>query len=211
MNKATLWRKLALLKGLSDMVEEFSALPLTGANFPDWETVMGAQGGCYGCWCTYFRLKSEARDAMSRDDRKHYMHDIVQNGAAPGIIGYLNGVAVGWVQVGPRMDVPRWNGVRTVSHPVDQADAQDENVWAVSCFFVVRSQRGKGLSHRLLGAAVEFARQRQARVLDACPIDKAKQSASVGLFVGPSRIFHAAGFQEIALRKAGRPLMRLTL
>ncbi|MCA1970648.1 MAG: GNAT family N-acetyltransferase, partial [Rhizobium sp.] len=46
---------------------------------------------------------------------------------------------------------------------------------------------------------------------EACPIDRTKQSKSVGLYVGPTRIFRAAGFEEVALRKEGRPLMRLAL
>ena len=42
-------------------------------------------------------------------------------------------------------------------------------------------------------------------------MDHAKQAKSVGLFVGSTQVFEKAGFSEAALRKPGRPLMRLEL
>ncbi|MCM2473810.1 GNAT family N-acetyltransferase [Rhizobium sp. CG5] len=172
---------------------------------------MGPQGACYGCWCTYFRLAASQRKLLGNADKKAFIRTRVQTGPPPGLIGYRDGQPVGWVQVGPRSDVPNWNSSRTVSRPLDEADAVDPGVWAISCFFVVSAGRGTGLSHALLAAAVDFARQNGARRVEACPIDRAKQSKSVGLYVGPTRIFRVAGFEEVALRKAGRPLMQLSL
>ncbi len=71
--------------------------------------------------------------------------------------------------------------------------------------------RGKGYSHRMLSEAVNFAKASGARILEGCPIERTKQSKSVGLYVGSLRIFEAAGFSEVAKRKDGRPLMRLVL
>lgn len=187
----------------------FTTKPLTADLWPDFETVMGPQGACYGCWCTYFRLAPAQRKLLGGAEKKQYMRARVLSGPPPGLIGYRDGQPVGWVQVGPRSDVPNWNSPRTVSRPVDEADAADPGVWAISCFFVVSSGRGVGLSHLLLAAAVDFARQNGASRVEACPIDRTKQSKSVGLYVGPTRIFRAAGFEEVALRKEGRPLMRL--
>lgn len=63
----------------------------------------------------------------------------------------------------------------------------------------------------MLSEAILFAKGNAARVLEACPIDRTKQSKSIGLYVGSTRIFEAAGFAEVAKRKDGRPLMRLEL
>ncbi|RVA77702.1 GNAT family N-acetyltransferase, partial [Mesorhizobium sp. M7A.F.Ca.US.006.04.2.1] len=54
-------------------------------------------------------------------------------------------------------------------------------------------------------------RQNGARLLEACPIDLSRDSRSIGLFVGSSRVFEKAGFERLLERKAGRPLMRLVL
>jgi predicted GNAT family acetyltransferase len=115
------------------------------------------------------------------------------------------------MQIGPRADVPQWNNKGRGSAPVDPADAADPAVWAISCFFIRNSARGRGLTHHLVAAGVDFARKSSARFLEACPMDQSKDSRSLGLFVGSTRVFEKAGFERLAERKAGRPLMRLVL
>ena len=193
------------------MSGQFHALPLVPELWQDFETVMGPQGACYGCWCTYFRLPPALRKTMNGAQKKQVMRARVAAGPPPGLIGYLDGEPVAWLQVGPRADVPNWNSPRTVSRPLLPEDADDPAIWAVSCFFVVSRQRGKGLSHTMLESAKGFARDHGARILEACPIDHTKQSKSVGLYVGPTAVFKKAGFEQVALRKEGRPLMRLDL
>lgn len=192
-------------------MNDFHARPLTPDRWRDFETLFGPQGACYGCWCTHFRIPSDRRKTMDGDDKKAFMQARVDHGPPPGLLGYLDDAPVAWVQVGPRAELPGWNSPRTVSRPLDEADADDPGVWAVSCFFMASRQRGKGISHRMLSEAIVYAGQSGARLLEACPIDRTKQSKSVGLYVGSTRIFEAAGFEEVARRKGGRPLMRLVL
>jgi len=115
------------------------------------------------------------------------------------------------VQVTPRAHVPRWNTDRTVSRPLDGDDPSDPGLWAISCFFIQSRQRGQGLSHALVEAAVAHARDNGARLVEACPMQRARQSKSIGLFVGSVSVFAKAGFAIVAERKDGRPLMRKVL
>ena len=78
---------------------------------------------------------------------------------------------------------------------MEDGPADDPGVWAVSCFFFASKERGNGLSHPMLAAGIELARSSGARFLEASPMDKAKQSKSIGLFVGSTRIFEKAGFK----------------
>jgi GNAT superfamily N-acetyltransferase len=192
-------------------MQNFRAVPLTSDRWPDFERLFGPKGACCGCWCTSFRLSADIRKNMDGDGRKAFMQARVLEGPPPGILGYLDDVPAAWVQVGARADVPRWNSPTTVSRPLETGDADDPGVWAISCFFAASKFRGRGLSHMMLAQAIAFASSHGARKLEACPIDHAKQSKSVGLNVGPTRIFAAAGFAEVARRKDGRPLMRLAL
>lgn len=185
--------------------------PLTAEFWPALEDLFGPQGACYGCWCTYFRLPPARRRAGTRETNKAHLMNRVEAGPPPGLIAFQDGAPVGWMQIGPRADVPEWNNARRVSAPLEGEDLTDPASWAISCFFIRSKARGRGLSHRLVAAGIDFARGNGARVLDACPIDEAKQSKSVGLFVGSTRVFEAAGFRAVALRKPGRPLMRLEL
>jgi len=186
-------------------------LPLTAERWPDFEDLFGKQGACYGWWCTHFRLPPAVRRDNDRARNKDHIQARIMAGPAPGLLAYAEGRAVGWMQIGPRADVPEWNNAGRVSAPVEPNDAADPSVWAISCFFLRSSARGKGLTHRMVSAGIEFARAGGARLVEACPIDQSKDSRSIGLFVGSTRVFEKAGFEPAVVRKSGRPLMRFAL
>ena len=139
------------------------------------------------------------------------MRSRVEDGPPPGLLALRGGEAIGWMQIGPRADVPEWNNSGRSSAPLEDGPADDPGIWAVSCFFFASKERGKGLSHLMLEAGIEHARTCGARLLEASPMDKAKQSKSIGLFVGSTRVFEKAGFKTLVTRKEGRPLMRFVL
>ncbi len=185
--------------------------PLTPELWPAFEDLFGKQGACYGCWCTHFRLRPAVRRENDRQRNKDHIRARIEAGPPPGLLAFDGDAAVGWMQIGPRADVPEWNNAGRVSAPLATEDADDNGVWAISCFFTRNSARGRGLSHRLVAAGIGFARENGARLLEACPIDYSRDSRSVGLFVGSTRVFEKAGFVRVAERKAGRPLMRMEL
>lgn len=186
-------------------------VPATSARWPDFERLFGPSGACYGCWCLHFRVPPKVRQETPAEEKKLMMKARIDEGPPPGLLGYLDGEPVAWMQIGPRSDVPEWNNAKRVTEPLADGPADDPAVWAISCFFTRGRARGRGLSHDMVRAGIGFARENGARLLEACPMDKAKQSKSVGLFVGSTSVFRKAGFEEVALRKEGRPLMRLVL
>ena len=190
---------------------EVEVLPLTSDRWPEFEALFGKQGACYGCWCTHFRLPPAVRRENDRQRNKDFIHMRIEAGPPPGLLAMAGGEAVGWMQVGPRADVPEWNTARRVSAPLEPGEERDPAVWAISCFFIRNRARGKGLTHRLVAAGIAFARANGARMLEACPMDQSRDSRSIGLFVGSTRVFEKAGFSVAAARKPGRPLMRLQL
>ena len=192
-------------------MEDLRIQPLTPELIPDFTALFGPQGACYGCWCTYFRLRPKERQAMDGDGKREVMLDRIRRGPPPGLLAYSGAQPVGWMQIGPRADVPEWNNPGRVSTPLPDGPAGDPQVWAISCFFFHARERGHGLSHPMLAAGIAFARRNGARLLEAAPMDRAKQSKSVGLFVGSTSVFLKAGFRQVAAVKEGRPLMRLTL
>lgn len=185
--------------------------PLTPDMWPHFEDLFGKQGACYGCWCTYFRLPPAARRENTRERNKDHIKARIEAGPPPGLLAFEDGQAIGWIQVGPRTDVPEFNNSGRASAPFSPEEAKDVAVWAISCFFIRNKARGQGLTHKLVDAGIAFARRSGAKVLEACPMDQSKDSRSVGLYVGSSRVFEKAGFIRAAERKPGRPLMRLEL
>ena len=189
---------------------ELSVVPVTSQRWPDIEVVFGTKGDPAWCFCQFFLTTGRGYEESAEQNRRDLCAQLSHE-PPPGLLAFDGERAIGWMQIGPRADVPEWNSPRRVSAPLDEGASANPDVWAISCFFVRSSARGKGLSHRLVTAGVDFARAGGARQLEACPIDQSKDSRSVGLFVGSTRVFEKAGFARVAERRAGRPLMRLVL
>ncbi|RVB28803.1 GNAT family N-acetyltransferase, partial [Mesorhizobium sp. M7A.F.Ca.CA.004.05.1.1] len=107
--------------------------PLAPELWAEFEDLFGKQGACYGCWCTHFRLAPAVRRESSRERNKDHIKARIEAGPPPGLLAFEDGQAVGWMQIGPRADVPEWNNQGRGSAPVDPADAADPAVWAISC------------------------------------------------------------------------------
>ena len=133
------------------------------------------------------------------------MKALVDRDSVPGLIGYDDGVPVAWVSLGPREDYARLRR-SPVMKPVD-----DRPVWSIVCFFVDRNARGRGLSRRMLEAAVDYARSRGARLVEAYPVDKDQRGHPDDMFFGAKSMYDRAGFREVARRKPTRPVVRKSL
>lgn len=72
-------------------------------------------------------------------------------------------------------------------------------------------QAGRGVANALLDGAIEVARRRGVRILEACPVDKPGRVSPETLWFGTAGMYLRAGFQEIARRKATRAVVRLDL
>ncbi len=186
-------------------------LPLTADLWPALERLFGKQGACMGCWCMHWRLPHNEWQAARGGKAKRLFKRRVCRGPPPGVVAFEGDEAVGWLQIGPRADAPQWNGVKRVSAPLSPEDAEDERVWAATCFFVRPGRRGKGVTDTLLAAGVKLAKKNGARMIEACPMAPDGRASASGLYVGHVNVFERAGFREAARRRDNRPLMRLEL
>jgi hypothetical protein len=63
----------------------------------------------------------------------------------------------------------------------------------------------------MLKAAIEYARSRGARLVEAYPVDGRGRIADDSMWFGAKSMYDRAGFVEVARRKPTRPLVRKTL
>ena len=86
--------------------------------------------------------------------------------------------------------------------PLDDAPA----CWAVVCFYVERGERRGGVAAALLEAAVAFAADHGATLLEGYPKDtEGDRKHANEMFVGSMSMFAEAGFTEAGRRSpAGR-------
>ena len=121
-------------------------------------------------------------------------------------MAYAEGEPVGWCSVAPRRDFSALERSRILK-PVD-----DQPVWSVVCFFVAKPSRRKGVTHQLLTAAVEYARDKGAKIIEGYPVEpKTGSVPEVFVFTGLAPAFRKAGFVQVARRSETRPIMRYTI
>ena len=155
------------------------------------------------CFCMYYR-KTGSGTGVGADNRRA-MKALVNEGTVPGLIGYEDGVPVAWVSLGPREDYAKLRR-SPIMKPVD-----DRPVWSIVCFFVDQKARGRGVSERMLRAAVDYARSRGARLLEAYPVDGDERRHPDDMFFGAKSMYDRAGFREVARRRPSRPVVRKPL
>jgi GNAT superfamily N-acetyltransferase len=184
----------------------FRTRPLTPDSWPDLEQLFGLPGGSIvrGCWCMHYRKTGQGSGSAGAAS-KLALCDLVNSGVVPGLIGYLDGSPAGWISLGPREEYLRLRR-SPIMKPVD-----DTKVWSVVCSYVARPYRGLGLQHQLLAAAIGFARDNGARVLEAYPVDKAGRSQDDFMFFGSRSLYERAGFREVVRRSPTRVVMRRAL
>lgn len=179
--------------------------PLTSHRWPDFEKLFGKNGACAGCWCMWWRLPHAQWQAQKGEGNRKAMRRLVKSGAKPGLLAYADGQAVGWCAVAPRTKYVRFATSRVLK-PVD-----DQPVWSVTCFFVARAYRRRGITRQLLEAAAEFAMRQGAKILEGYPVEPKRDQPDAFVYTGLSSAFRKAGFEEVARRSPSRPIFRREL
>jgi len=184
---------------------KFAALaihPLTPNRWNDFDALFGKNGACAGCWCTWWRMGQSEWLAKKGDGTKRMMHALVKKGPPPGLLAYADDEAVGWCALAPREDYPRLSRSKILA-PVDDAP-----VWSVTCFFVRRDWRRRGVTVALLKEAAHWVASRGGRLLEGYPTDTDKEQPAAFVYHGLFGAFRKAGFREVARRSKSRPIVR---
>ena len=174
--------------------------PLTPERWSAMEDLFGAGGACGKCWCMYWRIGSAYRKRAPEENMRDF-HAVVEAGPPPGLVAFAADSAIGWCQVTPQNALPAMAKAKEIG------PADDMGIWSLSCIYVRKGWRRKGVARALVEAAVEFARDFGAPALEAYPLDaKLTNSAS---FTGFVSTFERAGFEIVSRKFPARPVMRI--
>ena len=189
-----------------------AVVPLAPERFPDLAALFEEGGDPKWCWCTYFRVRGrDWSNSTAAGNRAELAASSEREDVAPGLLGYRDDRVVGWVSLGPREDYARLVASKILA-PVD-----DTPVWSIVCFVVSRRARGQGVATELLAAAIDYARDHGATMLEAYPVDTAGgHIPAANAFHGPLSMFERAGFAIVERRQWNattpiRPIVRLAL
>lgn len=177
-------------------------VPLTPGRMRDLAELFGEGQDAKWCWCAVPRVRGTP--ARRRADRVVPNRAVLQEAVrstsredrAPGLIAYRGGSALGWVSLGPREDYDRLEHSRVLRR------VDERPVWSIVCFVVGKPARGEGIALALLDAAVAYAREHGATLLEAYPVDTGgKRIHSAYAYRGTLSMFERAGFEVVARRQ----------
>jgi len=177
--------------------------PVTPERWHDLETLFGKNGAYGGCWCMWWRVPRSDFGKQAGQGNREALKAIVDSGEIPGLLAYATGKPIAWCSVAPREAFPSLERSRTLKR------VDDLPVWSIVCFYVAKPYRRMGLMAELLRAAIDYARQHGAKIVEGYPIEpKHDDSPPVSTFTGIFSAFQEVGFVEVARRSEKRPIMR---
>lgn len=188
------------------MAASLSFKPLTAAEWADFVQLFQEHGPQNGCWCMYWRIKRADCQRQFGQGNKLAFQKIVEAGNIPGILAYHAGQPVGWCSIAPREEF----SVLDRSPTLKRVD--DQPAWAITCCFVSKPYRRRGLTEILIRSAIAYAAERGAKIIEAYPLrTETTKLLPYERFMGIESTFARLGFQVIARRSDRRPLMRYTI
>jgi GNAT superfamily N-acetyltransferase len=175
--------------------------PLTPEKWNDIQTLFENDTVCRACWCMWWRISASEWTKGRGKRNRNLLKASVNSGKTPGIIAYSDGQPIGWCSVSPREEYARLERSRTLRR------IDEKPVWSVVCFFVSKPFRGKGISTKLLQAAVDHAESQGATIIEGYPSKCEKKQQDSLVYTGLVSAFQKVGFKPVADSKT-RTTMR---
>ena len=156
----------------------------------DLATLWADTNGCDGCWCFNHHIEPGADDVRG-DEAREAKRRYLAAGRAGGVLGYLDGLPVGWCAVDLARDIPGHDCVRQLD------DASDEGVWFIHCFYVRPEARGRGVARAMLLGTIEWLRRLGATRVEGFP-SPPDEEPLFHAFGGPFGLYAEQGFVRVA-------------
>ena len=198
------------------MIDDIRIVPANEASCRDLLAVFGDRGSSAECFCQRYKLQPrEAFSRFPREERRERLLEQTRCGdpaaeVTSGIVALLGDEPVGWCAVEPR---PAYFGLARVYRVPWEGrteDKADEGIWAVTCVLVRAGFRKRGIAYALARGAVEHARARGARALEAYPYrTEVGEVTWDEIHPGTESIFIAAGMREVTRPGKRRVVMRI--
>lgn len=130
-------------------MSRYTVKALDESTWPAYAELMERHNGVWGgCWCMGFHPEGFTGDPAVHRARKECR---VREGRAHAALVFHEDVCVGWCQFGNPEELSR------IKHgKAYRAGLTDLPDWRITCFFVDKKHRGKGVASRALEGALEL-------------------------------------------------------
>ena len=190
----------------------YTTKELSANTWNDFEKLAAQQGTC---WCTYYqRPKPVHRGKLPREqvkkDNQLFKRSLLEQGQAHAALVYHDDRPVGWCQYGVKEELPRIDAGRNYRklEPV----SGDRKLWRITCFWVDKEYRGKGVAKFALKAALDSIKRNGGGIVEAYPVVSKKMAAvPEWRWFGTPKMFERENFKPVAPLGTSLMLMRKTI
>jgi GNAT superfamily N-acetyltransferase len=171
-------------------MSDFIVKPLSAATWPDFAALAERHNGVWGgCWCLEFHPEGKERSAHRREQKECR----VRQGTAHAALVYDADTCVAWCQFGPPEELPRIKHLRVYRQGLTSLPD-----WRITCFFVDKAYRGRGVSALALAGALEEISRLGGGTVESYPEDVAGRAVSASfLYNSRLSIFERQGFERV--------------
>lgn len=168
----------------------FEVRPLDPTTWPAFAALVERHNGVWaGCWCLGFHAEGK-NGVLSPDERRAAKELRVREDRAHAALVFDGETCVGWCQFGPTDELPRIKHERAY-----RAGLGDLPDWRITCFFVDRAYRGKGVAAAALAGALEEIARLGGGVVESYPESvEGRSTSSSFLYNATVTLFEAHGF-----------------
>lgn len=173
-------------------MSNFIIKSLDKSTWPDFARLVEKSNGVWGgCWCMAFHEEGVGRGKTALQNRTEKEHR-VRDGRAHAALVYDGNNVVGWCQFGSTDELPRIKHKREYQSGLEKLPD-----WRITCFFVDREYRGKGITSAALEGALKEIARLGGGTVESYPEDVEGRSVSGSfLYNGTVSIFERLGFKR---------------
>lgn len=185
-----------------DTIGTITIHPVSGERISDWLSFFDHDGFAGNpvdavCYCSspHVSLPGQIGGAEMRPwrENRESTAGLLQSGRAFGYLAYVDGQPAGWVNASARSECPQLRRQ-------ERGARSDETVICIACFVIAPPYRRHGLANALLTRVLEDAPARNARYVEAYPLNDPTAS-DAGNNRGHRPLFDAHGFSVVEERQ----------
>jgi ribosomal protein S18 acetylase RimI-like enzyme len=168
-------------------------------------------GGFGGCFCTWFHRETHSAPGSSTvpqpaDYTQNFKRRLVETGRAHAALVFDGETAVGWAQYGSPDELPG------ISHRKEVQAAGSSPDWRITCVFVDRRYRRRGITRTAVDGALELIAAAGGGTVESYPQDTAGKKVSASFLYNATRsTFEQAGFTYDRPKGKNHCIMRTTV